>query len=84
MELLLATFPLVNRLPPYPPARERLADVWGHPVWAAAKASAAQYVVSEDTHDYSPPQADGRHVYEGIEYLGGEAFLQLLAGTDLE
>lgn len=84
MELLLATFQLVNPLPPYPSAWEQLADAWDHPIWAAAKASGAQYVVSENTHDYPPPQADGRHVYESIEYLGGEAFLQLLAGTDLE
>ena len=84
MELLLATLQLVNPLPPYLPAWEQLADAWDHPVWAAAKTSGAQYVVSENTHDYPPPQADGRHVYEGIEYLGGEAFLQLLAGTNLE
>ncbi len=84
MELLLATFQLVNPLPPYPPAWEQLADVWDHPVWAAAKACGAQYVVSENTRDYPPAQLDGRHVYEGIEYLSSTAFLHLLAGTDLE
>ena len=46
---------------------------------AAAKSTATQYVVSENTHDYPPSQADGRHVYEGIEYLGGARFLSLIA-----
>ena len=32
MELLLATFQMVNPPPPYPPAWEQLADVSDHPV----------------------------------------------------
>jgi hypothetical protein len=80
MQRLLPSFKLVNPLPPYPPAWERLADVWDHPVWAAAKASGALYVVSGNTRDYPSSQTDGRHIYEGIEYLGGDAFLALLAG----
>ena len=84
MQWLLPSFELINPLPPYPPAWEQLTDVWDRPVWAAAKASGAQYVVSENTHDYPPAQADGHHVYDGIEYLRGDAFLQMLIGTDLE
>ncbi len=49
-------------------------------MWAAAKASGAQYVVSGNTRDYPSSQTDGRLIYEGIEYLGGDAFLALLAG----
>lgn len=79
MEWLVASFELVNPRPPYPPAWERLADLWDHPIWAAAKASGAQCVVSENTHDYPPRQEDGRHVYDGIEYLTGDAFLARLA-----
>ena len=84
MQWLLPSFELINPLPPYPPAWEQLADVWDRPVWAAAKASGAQYVVSQNTHDYPQAQADGHHVYDGIEYLRGGAFLQMLIGTDLE
>lgn len=84
MELLLPTFRLVAPSPPYPPAWEALADQWDHPIWAAAKLSQAQYVVSENTRDFPPRQADGRYSYEGIEYLTGNAFMRLLAGTDLE
>jgi hypothetical protein len=49
-------------------------------MWSAAKASSAQYVVSETTYDYRPSQADGRHIFEGIEYLGGDALLAMPAG----
>ncbi|HEY7020178.1 MAG TPA: PIN domain-containing protein [Ktedonobacterales bacterium] len=80
MQWLLPSFEVVNTLPPYPPVWEQLTDAWDHPVWAAAKVGGAQYVVSENSHDYPPSQSDGRHVYEGIEYLGGEVFLARLAG----
>lgn len=80
MQLLLPVFEVVNPLPPYPPAWETLMDAWDHPIWATAQAAQAQYVVSENAHDYAPVQADGRHAYEGIEYIGGRAFLALLTG----
>jgi len=78
MELLLPTFELVNPLPLYPPAWEQLADAWDHPIWAAAKAGDARYVISENTVDYPPRQTDGRHVYDGIEYVRGNVFLERL------
>ena len=78
MQWLLPTFEVVSPVPPYPPAWDTLTDIWDHPIWAAAKLGKAQYVISENTHDYPPAQADGRHVYEEITYLGGEAFLALL------
>jgi hypothetical protein len=78
MERLLPAFELVAPLPPYPPAWETLRDVWDQPIWAAAVIGRAQYVISENTRDYPPRRADGRHVYEGIEYIPGRAFLQLL------
>ena len=84
MELLLSTFRLIETLPPYSPAWETLTDRWDHPVWAAAKASQAQYVVSENTRDFPPRQTDGHYRYEGIEYLSGDAFLHRIAGTGLE
>lgn len=80
MELLLPTFELVAPLPPYPPAWDTLRDVWDQPIWAAAVIGQAQYVISENTHDYPPAQPDGRHVYHDVEYLSGQAFLRLLAG----
>lgn len=78
MQILLPTFILVGPLPPYPPAWENLRDMWDHPIWPAAKASDAQYVVSENTHDYPPLNTAGEHTHEGITYLSGRAFLALL------
>ena len=80
MEWLLPSFELIDPLPPYPPAWESLSDEWDHPIWAAAKLANAQYVVSDNTHDYPPRRDDGRHVYDGIEYIGGESFLHTLQG----
>lgn len=78
MELLLETFEFVDPRPPYPPPWETLTDLWDVPIWAAAVVGNAQYVVSENRRDYPPRQQDGRHVHQGIEYLSGHAFLNLL------
>ncbi len=78
MDYLIAVFAMVDPKPPYPPPWEGLADAWDHPIWAAAKASGAGYVVSENTRHYPPRGADGRHAHEGIIYMGGDAFLTLL------
>lgn len=78
MQWLLPTFEVVSPVPPYPPVWETLTDQWDHPIWAAAKLGLAHYVVSENTQDYPPVQTNGRHVYEGITYIGGDAFLALL------
>ena len=78
MEWLLPSFELVTSLPPYPPPWHGLTDRWDHPIWAAAVTSGAQYVISENTRHYPPRQTDGRHVYQGVEYLRGRAFLNRL------
>jgi hypothetical protein len=77
MTILLSTFELVAPLPPFPPAWETLTDIWDHPVWAAAKEGAADFVVSDNTRDYPPAGPDGRHVYEGIEYVSAVDFLTM-------
>jgi hypothetical protein len=80
MDWLLPTFDVVLPLPPYPAAWDTLLDDWDQPIWAAAVVGNAQYVVSENTHDYPPRQADGRFVYQSIEYLSARAFLHLVDG----
>lgn len=82
MSLLLPVFGLVAPLPPYPAPWEMLTDEWDHPIYAAAVASRAHYVISENTHDYPPRNADGFHVYNGIEYLHGQRFLARLYGDE--
>ncbi len=79
MGLLIATFEVVTPAPPYPPVWETFTDSDDHPVWAAAKISAARYVISENTRHFPPPGRDGQHVHEGIEYLRGQEFLDRLA-----
>jgi hypothetical protein len=77
---LFATFELVHPQPPYPPAWESLSDVWDQPIWAAPKASLAEYVVSENTRHFPPQDHQGLRRYEGITYLTGQAFISLLSG----
>lgn len=78
MEWLIPPFEVIAPVLPYPPPWEGLTDQWDRPIWAAAVVGQAQYVISENTHHYPPRQADGRRVHQGIEYLGGRAFLDFL------
>lgn len=80
MEILLATpnWVLVDPRPPYPTAWETLADAWDYPIWAAAIAGQAAYVVSDNVRDYPPPGSDGRHMHDGVEYISGADFIALL------
>jgi len=78
MEILLPTFELVAPLPPYPPTRPELRDRSDHPIWAAAKLAGAGFVVSGNRREFPPPGHDGRHSFQGIEYLPADAFLSLL------
>jgi len=80
MDVLFATFTLVHPEPPYPRAWEGLTDPWDEPIWAAAKLGGAQYVISQNTRDFPPADAEGRHAHEGIEYLTAERFMALLKG----
>lgn len=78
MEALFPVFELVHPLPPYPAVWQTLTDLWDVPIFAAAIAGNAQYVVSDNTRDYPPEGRDGRRAYSGVEYLSGEAFLAVL------
>lgn len=78
MAILLPTFELVTPLPRYPPVWISLSDPSDQPIWAAAKIGRADYVVSENGHDFPPLGAAGRHVFEGVEYLSARRFLATL------
>ncbi len=78
MDLLFPVFELVHPLPPYPAVWETLTDPWDVPIYAAAVAGAARYVVSDNTRDYPQEGVDGRREYGGVEYLSGAAFLTSL------
>jgi hypothetical protein len=52
------------------------------PIWDTATAAGAQYVVSHNTSDF-PPLTDGRHVWQGVEYLTAIEFIQDFLGADI-
>lgn len=58
-----------------------LADPEDGPIWATAVAAGARYVVSHNTTDF-PPLVEGRHVYEGIEYLTAIEFVEEVLVAD--
>lgn len=79
MALLIGTFEIVAPVAPYPPAWPTLSDSDDHPIWAAAVLGHAPYVVSENTRHFPPLGQDGRHRYQGVEYLTTRTFLSRLA-----
>jgi hypothetical protein len=81
MSILLPSFELVAPLPPYPPAWESLTDKWDHPIWAAAHEGSAGYVVSDNTKDFPPADSHGRHMFQGVEYLKGRAYLEVIENS---
>ena len=57
-----------------------LTDVNDYPIWHTAVVAGAQYVVSQNTHHF-PPLVDGRHVYEGVEYVTVVKFIEDVLGA---
>lgn len=52
------------------------------PIWDTATAAGARYVISHNTNDF-PPLVDGRHRWQGIEYLTAIEFIQDLLHEDI-
>jgi predicted nucleic acid-binding protein len=52
------------------------------PVWDTATAADASYVISHNTTDF-PPLVDGRHTWQGIEYLTAIEFIEDVLGLDI-
>ena len=76
MMILLGNYwELVNIPQPWPAVWPSLRDPNDQPIWATAKISDAQYVISNNTHDFPPANAKGQHLWEGIEYIPVETFL---------
>jgi hypothetical protein len=60
-----------------------LRDEEDTPIWQTAVLAQAHYVVSHNLADF-PPVVDGRHVYNGIEYLTAIEFVTDVLGADAE
>jgi len=81
MEALLVSFETVDPRPPLPEAWPTLADRSDRHIWAAAVSAGADCVVSNNTRDFPPADADGRHRWAGIGYLTADEFVRrLMAG----
>jgi len=52
-----------------------LSDEADAPIWRTAVVAGARYVVSQNRAEF-PPLDDGRHVYDGIEYLTAIEFIE--------
>ena len=59
-----------------------LVDPDDIPIWDTATAAGARYVVSHNTSDF-PPLVDGRHSWQGIEYLTAIEFIEDVLGLDI-
>ena len=60
-----------------------LTDENDIPIWQTATLSQAQYVVSHNVADF-PPLVEGRHLYDGIEYVTAIEFVEQVLGMDAE
>ncbi len=78
MDALIPVMRVVNPVPPYPEPWASLSDPDDIPVWAAAVAAGAKYVVSENGSDFPPPDEAGRHRHAGIAYVTIDEFFALL------
>lgn len=56
-------------------------DMEDQPIWTTAVIAGAQYVVSHNVHHF-PPLMQGRHIYDGVEYLTAIELVEGVLGED--
>jgi len=78
MTWLTTFFDIADPKPPWPMAWPALSDADDLPIFATACRIGAQFVVSENTHDFLPPDKLGRHIWNEIEYIHPQEFLARL------
>lgn len=83
MQHLEPTLHVVSPTLPYPAAWPALRDAGDHPVWAAAVLAEADYVVSDNTRDFPPPDHSGVTRYGSITYITARAFMQGLENSTI-
>lgn len=76
MRHLELTLRVVSPTLPYPAAWPSLRDEGDHPVWAAAVLAGVAYVVSDNTHDFPPPDTDGVTRHDGVTYITAMTFIR--------
>jgi hypothetical protein len=78
MTILSQFLDVVDAKPPWMEAWPSLTDTGDLPVYTTARLIHADYVVSENTHDFPPADAYGRHIWNGIEYIRVNDFLRII------
>lgn len=76
MSHLEPTFHVISPTIPFPSAWPALRDPGDHPIWAAAVKAAVAYVVSDNTKDFPPRDAQGVARYHDITYITSKAFIK--------
>ncbi len=72
---LEATLHIVRPIIPYPLGWPTLGDSDDRPIWAAAKAIPADYVVSDNRSDFPLSNAQGAAEYQGTIYITSRDFI---------
>ena len=76
MSHLEPTFRVISPTVPYPSVWPTLRDPGDHPVWAAAVTASVDYIVSDNTKDFPPRDAQGIARYQGITYITFKDFIE--------
>jgi PIN domain len=78
MDVLLAALTLVDTGPTAHEPPITLSDADDFHLVRAARLAGAGFVVSANTNDFPPTNAQGRHVFQGIEFIECAPFLARL------
>ncbi|WP_169307919.1 PIN domain-containing protein [Kyrpidia tusciae] len=76
MSFLASVFDCVDPKPPWYPAWPKLADENDLPISSTAKFADADYIVSANVREFPPQNDEGKHVWEGVEYITAPDFFK--------
>jgi predicted nucleic acid-binding protein len=81
MDVLVSALQLVDTGPSADESLDALDDADDFHLIRAARRTGASFVVSANTHDFPSPNAQGRHVFEGVEFIECAPFLDRIGMT---
>ena len=84
MDVLLRALSLVDTGPTEDEPPITLRDIDDLHLVRAARLSGAGFVVSNNTHDFPPPDASGKHIFEGTEFITYPELLDKLGVTETQ
>jgi hypothetical protein len=82
MDVLVATLRLVDTGPAADEPLTVLDDADDFHLVRAARLAGAGFVVSANTRDFPPQDAQSRHVFEGIEFIECASFLDRIGANE--